>query len=720
MRYGGIVAGALALALGGAAPAAAQPAVPALAPAGLLSIDMLYADRSIIGTSPEGYAWSRDGAKLAFLWNDHGEGFRDIWIAAADGAKRQLTHLGDDVRGQGHAGVTQAVWLADGRIAFVAGGVLSVVDAAGQVTAWEPDRHGVSQIALSGSGDRLAFRAAGGLWVKDVAGAAPARLIVPGADKIAVESFRWNARGDRLAFVQTDDRAVRQVEIDYDAGGTTHHDTVTRAFPGDPHLQIVKIGVIAAEGGAPHWFARLNDQDPVWDYGLSDDGSRLFVSTSDFRIKHHYIYTYDVASGQRATFYSFADPIQIRPDWQVAWAPGDKGLILLSNRDGYNHLYSLPAAGAAPRQITRGPWEIESFTVDAKRRMLYFTSDQAAFQERQAYRVPIAGGAVERLTSAPGTHAPVYSPDFGHVADRFSDDLTPPELYVAPVAAHATFARVTHSPLPAFAQQRWATVRYVDFQSHVDGAPLTARLMLPADYRPGRLYPVIVGSVYSDAVHNQWGGRVAHATWGLDQFLVDHGYVVINPGIRGSFGRGKEWNRPMNESYGNLDIDDIQDSARYLIDRGIADPKRIGLWGSSYGGLMTTMSLFTKPGFYAAGIAGAPATNVGHAFPEQEWIAGAPDGPSQPALYQKESPLYHSDGLADPLMIIHGTRDQVVLYADTIALAQRLIAKEKMFELVTVPGSNHPWDMENLVQTRFTYKKIVDFFDRHLMPQAAH
>jgi dipeptidyl-peptidase-4 len=547
---------------------------------------------------------------------------------------------------------------------------------------------------------------------------APPRALFEAMPKRAVESFEWSRDGKRLAVLIADSAKMREVAIAYDAGGIAHRDVVARSFPGDRGNIEYRIGVVDAAGGAaPRWLDRPDAGDPVWSYGLSPDGRTLFVERSDLTIKHHGVDLYDLSSGRRTPFFSEADPHKIRPDWQAAWAPDGHGLILLLNRDGYNHLYHIASPGAQPRALTRGAWEVAQFRVDAAHRRVYLLSNQAGYAERRWYGIAINGSAVWPVTPTPGTHEAIFSPAFDRVADLVSDDTTPPELHVGALGGAPALTRITTSPLPAFAQQRWATVRYVDYRSHVDDAPLTARVLLPPDYDPKRRYPLIVGSVYSDAVRNQWGGRNAHPTWGLDQYLVAHGYIVINPGIRGSFGRGSAWNRPMHLDYGGLDIDDIQDGARHMVAAGYADPARIGIWGSSYGGLMTLMSLFKKPGFYAAGIAGAPASNVFHAYPEQEWIMGTPSGADFPARYERQSALYHSTGLRDPLMIIHGTRDEVVLYADTIALAERLIAQNKRFELVTLPGSGHAWDNANLPQTRFAFSRMIDFLDRHLKPE---
>lgn len=697
-----------------------------------LTIAGLYADHSIIGTSPEHYAWSADGARLAFAWNDHATTFRDIWVYdTASDAKRQVTHLDDAKDGHNTAktpapdpGVTQLAWLPDGRIAFVTDGVVRVTDMQGHVSVLEAAHHGVRLLSTSPDGRWLAFVSDGSLWLRDMKARMPANIMVTGSADFGVDRMEWSPTSDRIAFVMADNRAVHKVELDYTLDGQNHHDHVTRAFPGDPNTGF-PVGVVDVAGGPPRWMARDNEQDPVWNFGLSPDGRSLFVNASDLTIKHHAIDVYDVSTGHRQRFYQFADPTQVRPDWQAAWAPQGRGLVLLTNRYGYNQLYHIPTAGARPHPITgrtgkQGTWEIESFVPDPIHGRLYFTSNEAGYAQRQVYRIGLDGGMPERITRIHGTHEPVFSPRFDHMADRFSNDTTPPDLYITALDANMPPSiRVTHSPLPSFDTRTWADVRYMDYRSHVDNALLTMRVMLPPDYDASRRYPLIVGSVYSDAVRDQWGGRTAHPTWGLDQYLVSRGYIVINPGIRGSFGRGKAWNRPMLGKYGVLDIDDLQDGAQFMINQGYADPARIGIWGSSYGGLMTLMSLFTKPGFYAAGVAGAPASNVAHAYPEQEWIMGPPSGRDFPARYQRQSAPYHTDGLRDPLMIIHGTRDEVVLYADTMAMAQRMIAQDRMFELVTLPGANHPWDTENLPQTRFAYTRLVRFLDFYLHPAAA-
>lgn len=677
-----------------------------------LDFDSLYSEPSIIGTLPIGASWSADGNCLAFLWNEEGHTFRDIWTWDREtGARKRVTRLGEGRTSGEPQGISEVAWLDGGRLAFVLQGQLYLALEDGTVLPLAIGTQKACAIAASPDGGKLAFLSGTSLLVVDADTVAQPKTLFAGSTFVGVESFYW--AGQKLVFVEANDTNTRKIEIAYDSRGEARKDRFVRAFPGDL-LTRRRIGLVAGTGGSARWFERPDAEDAVWGYGVSANGKSLFISSSDLSIKNHTIFMFDVESGARTVFHASHDAIKIRPDWQVAFAPNDQGLILLDDRDGFNHLYRLREPGGTPEPITSGPWEIAEFFLNAANDTIYFIANETHPAERHIYSVPLTGGKVTRVTGPAGIHVPVFAPGFSAFVDLFSDDMTPSELFVQGLSGASEPVRITQSPLPAFAQRQWAEVRYLPFKSRVDGAELMARVLLPPGFEPNGTHPMVVGSVYSDGLLNQWGGRAAHPSWGIDQYLASHGFVVVSPEIRGSFGRGKEWNRAMLNSYGTQDIEDIADCVSTLIELGYADSKRVGLWGSSYGGLMTLMSLFKKPGFYAAGFAGAPATNVWHAYPEQGWIMGLTEGEDYIERYSRQSALFHSAGLSDPLTILHGTKDEVVLYSDTMALVEKLIDQGKTFELVSLPGTGHAWAKQNRTLTRFAYGKLATFFERHL------
>lgn len=689
-----------------------------------LDLNLLYADQSIIGTTPRKPNWSADGKQLAFLWNEEGYTFRDVWsYSVISGVKQQLTHLVDGVErtkkiAGGHPGISEVIWLnaESMKFAYVLNGQLFSQTAKDAPTQLESEKKSIRSLATSPNGEQLAFISEGSLWVRssNPTSTEAAQLLVQKSNpKAYVSSYQWSNDSSSLVYQITDSSPLPERDIKYYTESGLVENRVKRAFPGDDTAEF-HLGYVTIQNGIKTNFERPNATDYIWNYGISADGSRVFINSSDLLIKHHTVLVFDTNDGSRDVFYSEHDPKHLRPDWQVAWAPNDDGLIILTDKEGYLHLYHQKTKDSQPKALTNGQWEIASFNVNHKDQRIYFTANKSYLSERQIYSVSMTDNDVQRVSSVtPGTHEFVLNSSQPYAATLFSNDANPLELFVINLENNKS-KQITHSPLPAFNQYTWANISYIEFPSHLDGTNLVGRLSLPVDYDSNKKYPLIVGSVYSDSVRNQYGGRTSHPTWGLDQYLVAHDYIILNVNVRGSWGQGRAHNQGLRYGYGVIDIEDLHSGVKHLVNKGYVDPERVGIWGSSYGGLMTMMSLFKKPGVYAAGIAGAPATNVAHAYPGQMWVMGEPTGDDQPQRYQNQSPLYHTDGLTDPLMIIHGSKDPVVLYSDTIAVIEKLIAKQQLFELVTLPGTSHGWDAEGNDVRLFSFKKMVEFFDRHL------
>ncbi|MBL4661699.1 MAG: DPP IV N-terminal domain-containing protein [Alcanivoracaceae bacterium] len=569
----------------------------------VFDLDTLYSNPSIIGTTPQAVVWSQDAESVVFLWNEEGYTFRDVWMySLKTGLKKRLTKYANKTpTEQRHAGISEVIWLDSEKthIAYVLDAELFVQGLDGSSQQIEMDKGAIRGLTLSPNGQHLAFIADGALWLRtseiSVHGSARQLLTRGQSKKAYIESYEWSNDSHSLVFKLTDDSFLPERDIHYYAHSAVQNSHVSRAFPGDETARF-SIGVIQLDSGNVQFFARPDDKHYIWNYGLSSDAQTLFINSSDLLVKEHIIYVYDVKSAARTVFYREYDASHLRPDWQVAWAPNDEGLIILTDKDGYLHLYHKKTADSKPKALTSGKWEISYFKVDYLHGQIYFLANKSHLSERQIYRVSMQGGKIERISSSkPGTHQPLLSPDMNHATTLFSNDSTPLELYMIKLANKDTEA-VTHSPQASFDQLTWANTIYIEFNSHVDGAMLIGRLSLPENYDASRAYPLIVGSVYSDSVRNQYGGRNYHPTWGLDQYFIAQGYIVLNVNVRGSWGQGRLHNQGLRYSYGGIDIEDLHSGVKYLVEQGYVDAKRVGIWGSSYGGLMTMMSLFKNRG----------------------------------------------------------------------------------------------------------------------------
>lgn len=691
-----------------------------------LTIDRLYSLPWLIGTKPELPQWSPDGQFIAFLWNDDGGNFHDIWLAdRSSGTPTRLTAMpraplppGDaqdvarlqaEARAESDRGVAELIWAPDGKsVIFTFHGQLYQIAPNGAPHRLTEAGSQQQSPAFAPKGGSLAYIDAGKLYVIRP-GEGQARLVyAPAAKDVAIEEFHWSPDGAKLAFLETDSREVPTRLIPDYLGVETSAPQVKRPFPGEPSEKY-RIGMIPSAGGQPRFASLGGDRfDLIWGMAWSPDGQTLLVDKSDLYIKDRRLLLVDGANGQARLLLREQDPHNVTAEWWSDWAPDGRGVYFISDRDNDYHVYYEPLTGGSPKAITAGPFAVFSARLSPAGDSLLVVTNQEKREERNLYRVPLDGGALLRLTTTPGTHQAVPSPDGRQFADIFSNDGTPPDLYLL----GDKILRVTNSPLPEFADYRWVVAKYVDFPNIQDGTMLHARLTLPPDFDPARKYAAILGSVYSNTAHNEWGGRVYHPTWALDQFLAQQGFVILNVDISGSSGYGKAFRQRIGLDYGGVDVQDLYSGVQYLIGQGFVDARRVGIWGSSYGGLLTTMSLFTFPGTYQAGVAGAPATSLFHAQTGEMRTMMAPQ--DHAAEYARASPFLRSGTLQDHLMLIHGMRDDVVLFKDSVMLDQRLILQGKDVDFVMLPDSPHGWDTLGLAQTRFAFHKLVAHFERYL------
>jgi dipeptidyl-peptidase-4 len=701
-----------------------------------MTLEELYSLPRIIGTAPKAPVWSPDGRTIAFLWNEDGTNFYDVYMAAAvDPKPVRLTSMPRRTSSGRPAGSPGAVaeaesieldpgvasvrWHPDGRRLVFSFRQAFYAVLPGQGPEQVTEAMGLEPTAVfSPDGTLQAFVRGGALAVRPVGDpAAPAReLFRPAAPGIRLRINAWSPDGRRLLVTEIDGRKMPRRKIPDYLPAETEVREVPRAFPGE-ETSTQRVGIVEVASATVKWLdLGGRPLDMITSLAWSPDGRSVLVDACDKFVKDRALSVVDAATGAVREWVRERDPVNVTPGWQARWAPDGKGIYFLSDREEDYHIWFMPAAGAAPVRITKGPWAVFSFEVLPPAKAIFFIANEGRPEERHLFRVGLKGGTPVRMSVRPGTHTPLVSPGGRFAADIFSSDDVPFDLFLTKLGKSAGTlddeGQVTHSPRPEFGEYSCAKPRYVTFPSRTDGTTLYGRLTLPPSLEPDKKYPAILGSVYSDTVRNQWGGRTAHPTWGLDQYLVQEGYVLFNVDVRGSEGHGSKYRQGLFQGYGVVDIEDLHSGVEYLKTLGFVDPERIGLWGSSYGGLMTTMSLFKKPGVYKAGVAGAPATNVFHAQPGQMWIMMDPR--EHRDKYEASSPLYHAAGLRDPLMIIHGMRDTVVLYKDTVVLVDRLIGLGKDVDLVTLPGSEHSWDTGPSRQTIFAFKKLAGFFERHL------
>ena len=455
---------------------------------------------------------------------------------------------------------------------------------------------------------------------------------------------------------------------------------------------------------------------PVW----SEDGKRAFLYVRSTDNKDAWIMAFDPASAKGRVIATLHDDAWLRSleAPPSGWLADNQTIYYGSEATGFMQLYAIAFDGGAPKPLTSGSWEVDSAMLSNDKKSFYLIASEESPFERHLYRMAVTGGQRVKLTSAPGDHEAVVSPDGTLIADVYSYTNKPPELYVIPLPAPrgeggrrpGEGTRVTTSPAPDFQNYPWLDVPIIRIPAR-DGTPVPARIYKPANFaRGGKAVVFVHGAGYLQNVH-RWWSSYAHE-YMFHHLLMSRGYLVLDLDYRGSRGYGRNWRTAIYRHMGGKDLDDQVDGARWLASEYGVDPKRIGIYGGSYGGFITLMAMFTQPDVFAAGAALRPVTDWAHY--NNGYTSSILNLPQNDAeAYRKSSPIYFAEGLKGRLLICHGMVDTNVHFQDSVRLAQRLIELRKQnWELAAFPAENHgfveptSWADE--------YKRIYRLFEETL------
>ena len=394
------------------------------------------------------------------------------------------------------------------------------------------------------------------------------------------------------------------------------------------------------------------------------------------------------------------------------WYEGGKRLWFVSEADGFAHLYSVAADGTARKQMTSGKWEVLDVSLTPDGRWFYLHTSETSPFDRQLWRMPAAGGPRELITNTPGSHTATLSPNGLLIADLFSVDNRPPEIYLLANRAGAREAQLTVSPTADWLSFPWLKPAIVRIPAS-DGVSVPARIYRPADMgsKPNGAGVIFVhGAGYLHNVTHSWSYYFRE--YMFNQYLASKGYVVLDIDYRGSAGYGRDWRTAIYRHMGGRDLQDQVDGSRYLQKEFGIDPERVGIYGGSYGGFITLMALFTAPKSFGAGAAIRSVTDWAHY--NHEYTGRILNLPQDDTVaYRQSSPIYFAEGLEDPLLMLHGMVDRNVHYQDIVRLEQRLIELHKTgWELASYPVEDHGFVRPDSWQDE--YRRIYELFERNL------
>ncbi len=718
-----------------------------------LSVERLFSDPPLFGALPQSPQLAPDGNHVAYLRQAPDDRERlDLWRLNLETARHEPWITGDAVlaalgevaeataeekaererRRQFAGGITRYLFSPDGSrlLLPVEGAAVLLTLETGELRRITPPGTRQTDMRFSPDGASVTYVRGGNLYRYDLTRDEELPLTSDGggpvsngsADFIAqeemhrFEGYWWSPDGQWLAYTRVDESPVAEsLRYEIQADAIT---VVPQRYPyaGAVNADVRLLVMRVASREVREIPYRVEQDDYLARVGWL--GGRLAVQRQSRNQQVLDLFAFDPETGDGERLLTETSPTWInlhdnlRP-LDASAGDGPPQFLWTSERTGCSHLY-LYEEGEA-RALTAGEGRVNGVLwADGQRALV--TGWFETPTEQHLYEVLLDGSAApRRLTRDPGWHEPVVDRDGLRVLDRFGSLTVPARLDLLTLTPGATH---TAEPHVLWEERLEPAHPYSPFvKAHVtpelgtlaaeDGQQLHYRLTRPAGTVPEGGFPVIVhvyGGPGVQRVRNEWAPL-------LLQLFCQHGYGVLELDNRGSGNRERRFEAPMHGCLGHAEVRDQVAGTRLLAGLSWVNPRRIGVFGHSYGGYMTLMCLMQAPEVFKAGVAVAPVSEWElYDTHYTERYLGMPQ--ENPEGYRASSVLSHLDGLAGRLLIVHGMADDNVLFTHSTRLFRALQSRMLPFEMMTYPGAKHALQERDVSIHRFNL--LLDFFGRHL------
>ncbi|MFT3795089.1 S9 family peptidase [Flavobacterium sp.] len=367
----------------------------------------------------------------------------------------------------------------------------------------------------------------------------------------------------------------------------------------------------------------------------------------------------------------------------------DNSFIWTSEKDGFNHIYVYDKTGKLKNQVTKGNWEVTNYYgFDEKNKVIFYQSVENGSINRDLYRIGLDGKNKTRLSSQTGTNDATFSPSFDVYINKFSSATIPP-TYTLNNAKDGKMVQsiVGNDELAAKLKNYNLGTKEFFVLKTEKGNELNAWILKPKDFDPNKKYPVFMyqySGPGSQQVNNDWNNSDDY--W--FQMLAQQGYLVACVDGRGTGYKGAAFKKVTQKQLGKYEVEDQIDAAKVIGNYPYVDQSRIGIFGWSYGGFMSSNCLFKGNDVFKMAIAVAPVTNW--RFYDSVYTERYMQTPQEnPSGYDDNSPINHVDKLKGKLLLIHGSGDDNVHVQNSMQMMEALIQANKQFDSQIYPDKNH-------------------------------
>jgi len=501
------------------------------------------------------------------------------------------------------------------------------------------------------------------------------------------DAFRISPDGRRIAFWRLDQSRIEPFYLIDET--PLYPEIVPVRYPkaGTPNSE-VRIGVAEIETGETQWI-ELGDETEIYvaRMGFANSSGRLWLTRLNRHQNRLDLMVSDVESGESLIIFTDSDSAWV-DQHEPLWFDDGERFLYLSDRHGYAQLFVFDSQGFPVRKLTTDPWDVTAVHgVDEERGVVFFSGVGEGPLQRHVYRIDLDGHNLRRLTTEPGTHVASFDPTLTHFVDTYSRAGVPPVQTLR--SSDGEVIRTVASNDVLRARVAALGLREPEFMEVPggDGGHLNAYVIKPPHFDSSRAYPLLMyvyGGPGSQTVTDAWGGD--RYLW--HQMLAQQGYLVASVDNRGTGARGAEFKKATYLNLGRYESEDQIAAARHFGSLDYVDPARIGIWGWSYGGYMSSLAAMRGGTVFRAAISVAPVTDwrLYDTIYTERYMRTPRENPDG---YRLGAPVTYADSLEASLLVVHGTGDDNVHSQQTTWLINALENANKQFDMRVYPNKTH-------------------------------
>jgi len=503
-----------------------------------------------------------------------------------------------------------------------------------------------------------------------------------------VRAFDWNASSTHLAYIKFDETDVPEFSMDVYGNGLYPTQEVFK-YPkageknADVSLHLYELSQAKTQevvlGYQDFYIARLQ-----W----TNNPKALSIQVLNRHQNHLDLIFVDANTAKTQVIHTEKDKAFVDVTDHLTFLK-DNSFIWTSEEDGYNHIYHYNANGRRINQITKGPWEVTAYYgLDEKNKTIFFQSTEEGSTNRTVYSIQLDGKKKRKLSVSTGTNQATFSPTFQHFINQYSSATIPPVFTLHDTKTGRELQTIVENGALIQKLSQFAMPSKTFFElTTAEGHVLNAYIIKPQNFDPKKQYPLLMfqySGPGSQQVANRWHN--ANDYWHM--MLAQEGYIVACVDGRGTGYKGSDFKKITQKELGKFEVEDQIAAAKILGGYDYIDATRIGIWGWSYGGFMSSNCILKGNDVFSLAIAVAPVTNW--RFYDTIYTERYMQTPQEnPSGYDDNSPINHVDKLQGKYLIIHGTADDNVHVQNAMLMIRALQLHNKQFDQAIYPDTNH-------------------------------